>query len=133
MTRREEKHRRKRQRWEQENALRQKRQKLKRFCLQLLSWLFLLVGGACFLAQLFFEDLGAIFCTFAALCCWTASAWCNWGLAPNGTTVFVWGHRYQYNERSVEHRGNLTVALILSIITGIFALIIAVEFLCFSL
>ena len=111
MTERAEKQRRKKEHWERETLLRQKQQQRKRLCLRILFHLFMLAGGVCFLLMVLAQELSFL---LGALWLRTAGAWCNWGLDRDGSSVFLWGRKFQYGQYYAEHYGNLTLTLILS-------------------
>lgn len=77
----------------------------------MLFHLFMLAGAVCFLSMAVAQELSFL---LGVLWLWAAGAWCNWGLDLNGSSVFLWGRKFQYGQYYTEHYGNLALALILS-------------------
>lgn len=119
MTEWAEKQAQKRERWEQEHALRQKQRRRKRRCLQILYHLCFLAGSICFLALLFAQRLPLL---LGALWLWTAGAWCGWALNPKGRSPFV--RAVGGVNHYVGSYGNLAVALVLSAAALLFSWIL---------
>ena len=126
MTERAEKQRRNQERRARETALRQKQQRRKQLCLRIFFHLFMLAGAVCFLAMVITQAFSLLLGT---LWLWTAGAWCNWDLDRDGSSVFLWGSKFQYGQYYAEHYGNLTLALILSAAALALTLFFAAPFL----